>query len=939
MNHSLLRGTSTFFFLSAVFAIGCDDGGGSTKPTPDATSDVGGMGGMGGTPVVDMAVDADLRDIAVPCEPACEGNQVCSNGTCTESPDGCATDVDCLGDSRICEGAACVDGCAEAADCAEDPAGPLCIEGRCGQCAADADCFDGLRCVERICTLEGDCTSSRQCGAGQVCVEGDCAAAFSCADPAFPCPDQTVCGDDGECRPLAGAAICEDSGQCALGEVCRTSRPRFCAPCALDEDCAGAQTCDSGRCAEPVECTGEDDCLGNRVCEAGACAQPVCEDDDFAPNGTPDAAASLPGDQTYRGLVSCGTDWFTIELPANTVGTLLLRQRDRNADLTLAAYTSTGVELARSSSNRLNEAVVVGPFAGARPVLVEISQIDALAQASYDLEVTFAERGAACAEDAFEVGGGDDTPDAARRVRGPASEAFDPVSGRACPGDEDWICFELQARERLTISAQVSGPGILVGEVIFDEEVLAEGRWQSGEEPENITNVQGARGTYCLRLVAEDDQVSYVLDMQAVSPEVTALCRVPDVIRLNGEGTGTDEGRVDDEDDLLSPSCATTRANGGEVVYTVEVVAPSLLVARVTGLGRGTLGDPVISLRGTCESANSELACATGFRDPTDPTLPRTNPAELRVPVEAGTYTLVVDGVDVGNRADFRLDVEARRLALEPANDSCEEAIDLPLANDGTGRVAVNLDQAADDVDSCLGPGGPDAVWRLNLPTAARVRVAAAATGEAFSVGAFLTARCGDMMPAACGYGFDQVVPAGEWFLVVDGADANSRGRVEVDVVVEAFADNIANDLCDGAVALRPGQAVAGDTRGAADDYSLVAQNRCTGYDSRGGDVAYVVDLQANQRVFVEAVPTGGWDLSLYVLTDCDRLDSCVTGRDGALTEAVVFTPRAAGQHFIIVDGSNGEGGPFTLRYGPAECARDADCGQRRCGPDFTCIN
>lgn len=937
MNHSPLRGASLFLFLSALFAHACDDGDGGNGAVVDMDVDTGGMGGQGGSPVVDMADAADVRDMTVACEPACEGNQECQAGTCIENPDGCASDVDCLGDTRICEAMACIDGCAGPEDCAEDPAGPVCAAGRCGQCAADADCFPGQRCIDRVCVLEGDCTSSRQCGPGQVCSDGDCIATFSCEDEEFACPDLLTC-EAGECRPLTGGATCEDSSQCALGDVCLSTRPRFCGPCSLDDDCPGGQTCESGRCAEPSECSGEADCLGNRVCEAGTCTQPACNDDRFSPNDQPAGAASLPGDQVYRGLVSCGPDWFTVDLPANTIGTLLLRQRDREANLTLAAYASSGVELARSAGNRLTEAVVVGPFAGARPVLIEVTQVDALAIAAYDLEITFVERGMGCADDAYEAGGGDDSPVSARRVRGATSETFDAVVGRACPGDEDWVCFELQARERLSISAQVSGPGTLVGEVIFDEETVGEGRWTS-DESEDIANIQGARGTYCLRLQAEGDAVAYELDLQAVSPEVTALCRGADTLRLDGEGAASDTGRVDDEDDVLSPTCASPRANAGEVLYTVEVPNPSLLVARVTGLGTGTLGDPVLSVRGACESANSELACSTGFRDPADPGQPQTNPAELRVPVEPGTYTLVVDGVDPGARGDFRLDVEARRLAIPPNNDACEDAGELALDDDGTARASVNLDQAADDVSGCLGTGGPDAAWRLDLPTAARVRVAVAATGEPFAVGAYLTARCGDMMPAACGYGFDQVVPAGEWFLVVEGADANSRGRVEVDVLVEAFAEEVENDTCESAIALRAGQTVEGDTRGADDDYSLVAQNRCTGHDSRGGDVAYVVDLQANQRVFVQAEPIGGWDLSLYVLTDCDQLESCVSGHDGGLTESVVFTPRAGGDHFIVVDGSNGEGGPFTLRYGPAECARDADCGQRRCGPDFTCID
>lgn len=923
-----------------VFA-GCDDGGGSTTK-PDQGADVG-EGGQGGGPAPDREMIEDaMVDATVPCEPACDGNAICQAGTCTENPDGCSADLDCVGASRICEASRCADGCRTPEDCAADPAGPLCVAGRCGACRADDDCFPGATCTDRVCVPPDVCTSSRQCGPDAVCAEGDCGPEFSCDLDGFDCPGAFECGADGECRPLVGSALCDSDDACPIGEVCRAARPRSCGVCLDDGDCRAGQLCEAGptgsRCVEPADCAEDNDCLGNRVCEAGRCAQARCDDDRFAPNGDLESAASLPGDQVYRDLVSCGDEWFTLELPANTIGTFVLRQRDRSADLVLTAYANTGAELARSSTNRITEAVVVGPFASARPVLIEISQVDAPAVAHFDLEVAFAERGDFCVDDAFEQGGGDDTQATGRFVRGPGDTTFAPAGGRACPGDVDWICFELQARERLSISATVTGSGRLAGELFKEDESLAEGSWTSAES-ENIANVQGARGTYCLRLAVEGDLVIYTLDLQAVSPEVQSICRQADVIRLAGDGTGSDQASLAD-DDVLSPACASPRADGGEAVYTVEVAAASLLVARATGLGAGTLGDPVLSLRRTCESANSELACATGFRSPADPALPQANPAEIRAAVEPGTYTLVVDGVAPGRRPDFRLDVEARRLAARPANDGCEDARPIELDRNGAARVNVALDQARDDVAGCLGAGGPDAVYMLDLPTTARVRVAVASQGDTFAAGAYLVARCGDVAPVACGYGFDQVVPAGNWFLVVEGSDANSRGRVEVDVQVDAFEADHANDTCAGAVRLQAGAFIDGDTRGAADDYSLVAQNRCTGYDSRGSDVAYVVDLAANERVFVQAEPTGGWDMSLYVVTDCRSLDqSCAAGHDGALTESVVFTPRAAGPHFIIVDGSNGEGGAFRLRYGPAECARDADCGARRCGPDFTCIN
>ena len=261
------------------------------------------------------------------------------------------------------------------------------------------------------------------------------------------------------------------------------------------------------------------------------------------------------------------------------------------------------------------------------------------------------------------------------------------------------------------------------------------------------------------------------------------LCRGAGPIAVNGAPTS---GQLaDDDEDELSPSCALDRADAGEAVYLLAIEEPSLLIARARGTADGSLGDPVLSLRGDCESANSELGCATGWYDPGAPALIEPNPAELRVAVQPGPYALIVDGAGPGNRPRFQLEVITRRLSPRPGNDSCDSPEPIVLT-DGSARVRVNLDQAQDDTASCLGRGAPDVVYALSLDSPARVRADVAAQGDEFAVGAYLVQRCGDPMPVACGFGFDEIVPAGEWLLVVDGSSSNSRGSVELDVEVEA---------------------------------------------------------------------------------------------------------------------------------------------------------
>ena len=227
-----------------------------------------------------------------------------------------------------------------------------------------------------------------------------------------------------------------------------------------------------------------------------------------------------------------------------------------------------------------------------------------------------------------------------------------------------------------------------------------------------------------------------------------------------------------------------------------------------------------------------------------------------------------MDGSAVGPRANFQLDVETAPLARAPRNDTCDEADNLAFDPNGVRQFSVNLDRATTALDGCQSLGGPDAVYEVSFVEPAYVRVQASSSGADFPVGAFLTQACGEASPLYCGYGFEGWVEAGDYFLVIKGADANSRGRVSFQVSVETPAGQNANETCeDGTILDAAGGQLSGDTRTAADDYRLVDANLCTGHNSIGGDLVYVVEPQENGRFFVEATPHDGWDLSLYVTT------------------------------------------------------------------------
>ena len=130
------------------------------------------------------------------------------------------------------------------------------------------------------------------------------------------------------------------------------------------------------------------------------------------------------------------------------------------------------------------------------------------------------------------------------------------------------------------------------------------------------------------------------------------------------------------------------------------------------------------------------------------------------------------------------------------------------------------------------------------------------------------------------------------------------------------------NETCDNAAELTgPSGSISGDTRGAVNDYDLGANNLCTRDNTNASELVYSYTATAGEAVVFSAIPEVGWDLSLYIVDECDGdlAQACLAGQDGALTETITFTPQSSGVVYVIIDGANGESGPFELTWGPAE--------------------
>lgn len=128
----------------------------------------------------------------------------------------CEQDLGCLAGSPCAAGqvcnpgtGACETGCTDAT--AVQVCGALvpCLQGRCVQCASDADCGPGLACdvAAGACRGPSGCGSSRDCALPQTCDR----ATATCALPRGPCTSNESCATDQHCETRTGQCV---SGAC-----------------------------------------------------------------------------------------------------------------------------------------------------------------------------------------------------------------------------------------------------------------------------------------------------------------------------------------------------------------------------------------------------------------------------------------------------------------------------------------------------------------------------------------------------------------------------------------------------------------------------------------------------------------------------------------------------------------------------------------------------
>lgn len=349
---------------------------------------------------------------------------------------------------------------------------------------------------------------------------------------------------------------------------------------------------------------------------------------------------------------------------------------------------------------------------------------------------------------------------------------------------------------------------------------------------------------------------------------------------------------------LTSAACADG-TKGPEIPYSLEIP----VAARVRVEERASGFSPAVHLRRECERDDTEIACNDDAL--TD------GAAVFTGALAAGRYFVFADSTDAEDGGAFSVEVETD---VEPgtgvAGDACSSAVSLSAADQS---IDTDTFTARDDFSGkCGGVGAPDVVYRFDLRK--RMRVTANAqkseTKPLFSI----ASACGDKSKEiACGKSIDQILPAGTYFLIVDGEAAGQFGRSSVRLHLADVEKQEA--ACRNAPLLRAGQTVSATTAGAGDKFGA----SCAGATS-SSDRQYKVILTERSKVHLD-LQSSSFEGVLSLRKSCLDLAGGGTAevacsRHRGNRNAQIDRTLDAGTYFVSIDGvgATSEGG-FTLKY------------------------
>lgn len=373
------------------------------------------------------------------------------------------------------------------------------------------------------------------------------------------------------------------------------------------------------------------------------------------------------------------------------------------------------------------------------------------------------------------------------------------------------------------------------------------------------------------------------------------VCADLPVLTPGEEVSGSTEGQGDD---FRTDQECTAGSRAPDVGYRLEIAEPSRV--------RLTLSsdyDGALAIRSDCLRESTVLACNDDFGEGEE----GTRHSQIVAQLQPGTYTVIVDGYE-GEAGNFRLNATVVPVGRPTAeNDTCRGATALRPDQDGAADTFL----AADDYrGSCIAqPGAPDVVFRVEVP-ARSLLIATASGGDLRDPVLYLQGTCGESSSEqACGTRtLSRVVPAGTYFLVVDGGRNDAMGSTTVRYELSDVGPLEA--ACSDAPLLAPGETVRGRTSG---------QGRfgaACGEGAAGPEAVY--QLRIRERSRVEISVEAQFDSVLYVRRDCVDPGTVVDCNDdaGDSNHSMLDLTLDPGTYYVFVDGygAGNESGSFTLR-------------------------
>jgi hypothetical protein len=160
----------------------------------------------------------------------------------------------------------------------------------------------------------------------------------------------------------------------------------------------------------------------------------------------------------------------------------------------------------------------------------------------------------------------------------------------------------------------------------------------------------------------------------------------------------------------------------------------------------------------------------------------------------------------------------------------------------------------------------------------------------------------------------------GTYHLLVRSYGDYSGGCYMASIVCEVPPPPPENDTCAGAeengyfIERCTAGMLEGDTTEYNADYSPT--NGCTGYTQAAGpDAIYYMDLEEGDICDFTYTDVEYYDQSLYILTDCSDMNSCVVGADDP-EEILGWVVPSTGRYYLVLDGyGSTSAGPWTLDY------------------------